>query len=211
MDITWGLAQYLVLLFSLSVHEFAHAWTAYLSGDDTARLQGRMTLNPFAHIDPVGTVVLPLMGIFAGTPLFGWAKPVPVNPRNFHKYRRDDMLVSLAGIIANLCIATAAAVVIRVLIVLGRGGLEVPEAVLNFLGYFFQINVLLAIFNLIPIPPLDGFQFGKHFLPMQMRWNAHKMYQYGPFLLMLLVFTGAFRVILFPLMNLAYRVAFMGL
>ncbi len=213
MDLQAAFVTYLMLLFSLCVHEFGHAWTAHLCGDDTARLQGRMTLNPFAHIDPIGTALIPMVQLLSPVPvpIFGWAKPVPVNPRNFGRYRRDDMLVSLAGIFANFCIAIGAAVLIRCLALVSGGLDHAPLPLVRVLYMLFAINVLLGVFNLIPIPPLDGFQFGKHFLPMHVRWNVHKFYQYGPFILLFLLFTGGFRAILGPVMAACQRIAFWGL
>ena len=201
MDPFWALVTYIVLLFSLCVHEFAHAWVAYLCGDDTARLQGRMTLNPFAHMDLLGTLIIPLFQLMSpyGRYMFGWAKPVPVNPNNFGQYRRDDMLVSLAGIAANLVMALCAVVALRIAGLFAReAGVGVAPEIFKVLYRFMSINVVLAVFNLIPVPPLDGFQFGKHFLPMQMRWNVQKIYQYGPFILLALLWTGMLRYVVYP-------------
>jgi Zn-dependent protease len=148
-----GLIQYLMLVALLTFHEYGHAWTAMKCGDDTARLQGRVSLNPVVHIDPIGTVLLPLLMIFmpgAGRFLIGWAKPVPVNPYNLNKPKRDDILVTMAGPGINLLLAA-------VLVVAAKASLvfhSVPAA-----DYFVQaagLSLVLCFFNLIPVPPLDG-------------------------------------------------------
>ena len=149
-----GLISYLGLIILLTFHEFGHAWTASKCGDDTARLRGRCSLNPIVHIDPIGTVLLPLMMIFLpfGVSRFmiGWAKPVPVNPYNLRNPRRDDILVTMAGPAMNLVLAVA-------LVALARVGLLIdlkPIAVVCW--QFASLSLLLCFFNLIPIPPLDG-------------------------------------------------------
>jgi Zn-dependent protease len=153
MDIADGLIQYLMLVALLTFHEFGHAWTAMKCGDDTARLQGRVSLNPVVHIDPIGTVLLPLVMIFmpgAGRFLIGWAKPVPVNPYNLNKPKRDDILVTMAGPGMNLLLAV-------VLVMAAKASLifhSEPAA-----EYFVQaagLSLVLCFFNLIPVPPLDG-------------------------------------------------------
>jgi Zn-dependent protease len=150
-----GLIQYLMLLALLTFHEFGHAWTAWKCGDDTARLQGRVSLNPVVHIDPIGTVALPLLMIFmpgAGKFLIGWAKPVPVNPYNLNKPKRDDILVTLAGPAMNLILAVG-------LVALARVGIMVQSE--PFFEYCIQaaaLSLILCFFNLIPVPPLDGSQ-----------------------------------------------------
>lgn len=155
MDIADGLIQYLMLVGLLTFHEFGHAWTAWKCGDDTARLQGRVSLNPVVHIDPIGTVLLPLLMIFlpgAGRFLIGWAKPVPVNPYNLNQPKRDDILVTLAGPGMNLLLAAG-------LVALAKAGLIFHAAPLA--GYCVQaaaLSLLLCFFNLIPVPPLDGSQ-----------------------------------------------------
>ena len=148
-----GLITYLGLIVLLTFHEFGHAWTALKCGDDTARLQGRCSLNPIVHIDPIGTVMLPLMMIFlpfGGQFMIGWAKPVPVNPYNLRHPRSDDILVTMAGPAMNLVLAVALVALARVVMLIG-----VPDMV-NLCKSMAQLSLLLCFFNLIPIPPLDG-------------------------------------------------------
>lgn len=147
------LPGFLILLASLSVHEAAHAWAADRLGDPTARLLGRLTLNPLSHIDWLGTVLLPFMMVAAGLPPLGWAKPVPVDPRNLAAPRRDFALVALAGPVSNVVLA-----IVGVLVLVAMGGL-IPEGGPTRSGVLYQaifLNLLLAAFNMIPIPPLDG-------------------------------------------------------
>jgi Zn-dependent protease len=171
--------QIIAFLFAISVHESAHAWMANLRGDPTARMLGRITLNPIKHIDPVGTVLLPLIAAFTHIPMLGWAKPTPVTTSNFANPVLDDILTSVAGPVSNFVVATGATLVLLGL-KLSASGRDVIEALLGqhsihtssvivplcVLFYtFLEINVLLAVFNLIPIPPLDGSHVLRHFLP----------------------------------------------
>jgi len=151
-----GITTYVVLLFSLSVHESAHGYMAYRMGDDTARLQGRVDLNPLVHIDPVGTVLIPLLQIFwGGVPLLGWAKPTPVGAHNFRRLARGHVLVAGAGPASNLLLAILFTLALFVARRAGliEGGRDVLFVVL---AVGIQMNVALALFNLIPVPPLDG-------------------------------------------------------
>ena len=195
MNIEHLIVLYVVLLFSCCVHEMAHAWTAYMCGDDTAKLSGRMTLNPIVHIDPIGTIAFPLLAIVSGTHfLFGWAKPVPVNPARFQNYRRDDILVSLSGVASNLLLALIAASTLRSIFVFGVFPLAGP--IVFILRYLMYINVVLGVFNLVPIPPLDGSRVLYHYLPTQAAWQFRKLEQFGFVILILFLLTGFFQLII---------------
>ena len=150
LDFTQILIAFSVLLVSLTVHEAAHAFTADRLGDPTARLLGRVSLNPAVHIDPIGTILFPLIAIMTNVPVIGWAKPVPVNGRNLRDERRDFVLVAAAGPASNLALAAIAAFVWRML----PGGAD--ELIATIVQRALLMNVLLAVFNMIPVPPLDG-------------------------------------------------------
>src|SRR5205823_1514402 len=189
-------------VFAISVHESAHAWMANLRGDPTARMLGRITLNPLKHVDPVGTVLLPLIAVFAHIPLFGWAKPTPVNPRNFRNPVLDDVLTSIVGPISNFAVACSATSVLlivkltsgtgRTIVdqIVGPNPLRSQSALVPFCVLIYEllvINVLLGVFNLIPVPPLDGSHVLRHFLPEPLR-RAYDML--GIFGLLILVYFG---------------------
>jgi len=193
-----------VLLFSVVVHEVAHAWQALREGDTTARDLGRITLNPIPHLDPMGSVLVPLvLYLLPGDFLFGWAKPVPVNPRNYRNYRAGDIRVSLAGIVSNLCLValfTLGLVVIVLLHALPLFSGQIGTSMAQIFTYGIFINLILAYFNLIPVPPLDGSHVLYHLLPPAAGARYRALGRYGVTLLFLtvLVFPGAFRVLLSP-------------
>ena len=193
-----------VLLFSIVVHEVAHAWVAYQEGDDTAAQLGRITLNPIPHIDPMGSILVPAaLYYFGGGVLFGWAKPVPVNPRKYRNYRRGDIRVSMAGIVANLILAFLSAVLLIGVLRFGGAAPNGPEllsTVAQALNYALTINLILAWFNLLPVPPLDGSHLVYHLLPPALGARYRAWGRYGVTMLFFAVFLfpGAFSMILAP-------------
>jgi len=196
------LFQIIGFLFAISVHESAHAWMANRRGDPTARMLGRITLNPIKHIDPVGTVLLPLMAVLAHVPMLGWAKPTPVNPRNFKNPMLDDILTSVAGPVSNFIVAAAATLVLLVIKHISSPQSQSTMLPFNLLFYeLLEINVVLAIFNLIPVPPLDGSHVLRHFLPAPILRVYDTMGIVG--LLVLVYFGGSFlNRLLVPVLNL---------
>jgi Zn-dependent protease len=185
---------FLVLIFSLSVHEAAHAWSASQLGDDTAKRLGRVTLNPVVHVDPIGTLLLPLIAMVSGAPMIGWAKPTPVNTRNLAHPRRDHILVTAAGPISNLLIAFAAATAMRT----GAGALSGGHWFEVLVFEALTLNVLLAVFNMLPIPPLDGGQILMALLPPRVAMQLGFLYEYGFLILMGLLVTGVLGYLIGP-------------
>jgi Zn-dependent protease len=206
--------QIAVLLFSLSIHEASHAWTADRFGDYTARYLGRVTLNPIRHIDPIGTILFPLLLFFANFPLIGWAKPVPINSIHLRNPKKDQIFISIAGPAANLLagfIAFALLVALKIVWPNARGLIEIMSLagrivgngsilapLLGILYYATVINLLLGIFNLIPIPPLDGHWILYAFLPTNAAAVLERMSTYGFILLYALMLMGLFKFILMP-------------
>jgi Zn-dependent protease len=188
-----------VLLMSIVIHEVAHAWQARREGDFTADRLGRITLNPLRHIDPFGSVILPLMLWFAEIPmLFGWAKPVPVDPRNFRNFKAGDIRVSLAGIVSNLVLAVLCTLVMAGLVTLGDGAILRVLREVFFFG--LRINLVLAFFNLIPIPPLDGSHVLYQLLPPQAAEGYRRIGRWGFLVIIVLVFLmpGVLQILLTP-------------
>jgi Zn-dependent protease len=200
--------SYVVLLFSLSVHESAHAWTALRQGDATAQRLGRISLNPLVHIDVIGTVVLPLVMIFTQVPLLGWAKPTPVDPRYFKNLRRGQIVVSGAGPLSNLLLALVCTAGLFVAVRALPGPLrENPLVLLLDMGV--RLNVLLAVFNLVPLPPLDGSHVVEWALPNGMGHRYMGMIApYGGFILLALVMSGALFTVLSPVTTAVERLLY---
>ncbi|TAN60445.1 site-2 protease family protein [bacterium] len=184
------------VLFALTVHECAHAWVASRLGDPTAKAFGRVSLNPLRHLDPIGTVALFLTG------MFGWAKPVPINPMNFKNPSKGLMLTAIAGPLANITLAALSAVVYKLVFVDGDGFFMAMHGVYMPLEIMVKVsivlNVSLAVFNLIPIPPLDGSRVLSHFLPMQKAFAFARMEPYGFIILMALIMTGVIDKVISP-------------
>lgn len=168
-----------VLFFSVILHEIAHGWVALKFGDPTAKENGRLTLNPLPHIDLFGTVILPMVMLFLGGPIFGWAKPVPVNMERLHPRRLGEICVSLAGVIVNFLLAVAAAVILRLT------GVETPVGLI--LIYMVLINLMLGCFNLMPIPPLDGSRLWLMWLPREAVYRIERHMLLFFFLLILIL------------------------
>lgn len=197
-----------VLLLAISAHEAAHAWMSYKFGDDTARLLGRVTLNPTAHIDPIGTLLIPIIGFIASAMggsffLIGWGKPTPVNPLRWRQKDLANVMVSIAGILANLLIAIVAFTIIKVLRVNGMWwtlpvGFEEPIKLL--LEFLLTMNLSLAVFNLLPFPPLDGSKVLETFLPESAQPVLALLEQYGYLILMVLMYMGVFSAIITPIL-----------
>jgi Zn-dependent protease len=207
------------LIFSLSVHESAHAWTSNRFGDDLARLQGRISLNPASHVDPIGTLLFPAIAFFTGAPLIGWAKPTPVNPLKWRNKRVANFWVSAAGAISNFIIAFIAGIGIRALYSFGviDGSLSLVDSnsalaagAVELLVVFFILNVALGVFNLLPIPPLDGSKVLASILPPGFEAGIETLERFGFILLFIAVFTGVLGVIFAFVMPLAWALVFIG-
>ena len=189
----------LVLIFSLTVHEAAHAWSASQLGDDTAKRLGRVSLNPVVHVDPIGTLLLPIIAMVSNAPMIGWAKPTPVNVRNLRHPRRDHILVTAAGPASNLAIATAASLALRVMPgPAGGSGLDLATPLNLIATEALLLNVLLAVFNMLPIPPLDGGQILMALLPPRIAMQLRFLYEYGFLILMGLLVTGVLGYLIGP-------------
>ena len=194
-DISFKVSQFALLLVSLSIHEAAHAWAAYRLGDPTAALLGRLTLNPVRHIDPIGTLLLPAVAIVTGLPIIGWAKPVPVSFQNLRHPRRDFMYIAAAGPASNL---------LQAVVLAGAAHLMFPDGIertfageLLLSGIF--LNVLLALFNLIPVPPLDGGNVIGGLLPERMALTYDRTVRpFGFLILYGLLLTGVVSAVIFP-------------
>ena len=205
LDLVWIGINIIVLLFSVSLHESAHAWMAEKRGDPTGRLMGRISINPLRHADLVGSFLVPMIGVFTGAPIFGWAKPVPVNPANLRDFRKDQLFIAAAGPVSNLAAAAGFLLVYKSLLSAGFILDLFPEFIVAPVIVLCQVgvllNIILAVFNLIPVPPLDGSWVLIGLLPPKMAVYVDKVRPYGFGILILLLMTGGIGYILRPVLN----------
>src|SRR5436305_1474093 len=199
-----------VLLLAISCHECGHAWMSYKFGDDTAYMLGRVTLNPVAHTDPIGTLLIPIVAFILGSmggalgsiPLIGWGKPTPVNPRKWTNYAWGNVMVSIAGVLANLILLIIGIIAAKIMLSQGFGLGEFfgqstnPLAIL--VGDMMMLNMSLFVFNLLPFPPLDGSKILSTFLPASAQPILTLLDQFGYLILLVLIYMGIFRVIITP-------------
>ena len=190
------------LVLSLSIHEYAHAWVAYKLGDISQKIRGRLTLNPLAHIDPIGFIAIMLIGV-------GWGKPVTVDDRNFKDSRKGMMLTALAGPASNLLLAILVTIILKLLMVFGvlntMVNSNVGGIILNMLLYVIQFNIVFGIFNLIPLPPLDGSKVLAYFLPQRARGFMYTLERYSFIIIMIIYFTNLTSYIIAPGYNLVLK------
>jgi Zn-dependent protease len=197
----------LPVIFAITVHEVAHGWIAKKCGDNTAYQQGRLTLNPLNHIDWLGTVILPGLLLLTGTGfIFGWAKPVPVDARNFKNPRKDMAWVALAGPVSNLLMAVGWALLVRVGVLIGVEAISLPLIYTGVAG--ISINLVLALINLLPIPPLDGSRIVTGILPNYWAWQYNRLERFGFIILLVLLYTRILNVILEYPMYIAQKLFF---
>jgi len=197
----------LPVIFAITVHEVAHGWVAKKYGDNTASSLGRLTLNPIKHIDWVGTIILPGLLLLTGTGfIFGWAKPVPVDTRNFKNPRKDMAVVALAGPISNLLMALAWALLARIAVLIGIEFISTPIIYMGVAG--ISINLVLALINLLPIPPLDGSRVLTGILPNYWAWRYNQLERYGFIILLILLYTRVLNAVLEYPMYVAQKLFF---
>ena len=216
MNLSEAVLSIPALMVAVILHEVAHGWVAYRWGDPTAKLAGRLTLNPIPHVDPIGTLLLPAMFIILGSPIiFGWARPVPINPMNFRDLRKGTFFVSIAGVVMNLSLAILFGVLYRVISSLHDTvdpfvAQSIITPLLIFCTKSVFINLILALFNIIPIPPLDGSKALMSFLSFKY-WEVFYRYEiYGFFVITILLFTGVLGKIIYPPLIFLYHLILGG-
>jgi len=194
-----------VLMFAVVVHEFCHGWAAYARGDDTAERAGRLTLNPAAHVDPFGTIFLPLLCVLTRVPMFGWAKPVPYDPSRLKNPRKDAMRVALVGPLSNIVLAFAAAIAFKVFSLAPGLGTETRNLWLETLLFAATLNLFLAFFNLLPVHPLDGSKVLGGLLGRPLRRLYARHVPYGGFIILLLLVTGTLGAVVMPAIDVVLK------
>jgi len=189
------------VIFAITVHEVAHGWVAKKYGDNTASMLGRLTLNPIKHIDLVGSIIVPGLLLITGTGfIFGWAKPVPVDPRHFKNPRADMAVVALAGPVSNVLMAIIWVLITRIGFTIGTSSETIASLLIHMGGAGIGINLMLAVVNLLPIPPLDGSRILSWLLPSNLSWQYNQLERYGFIILLALLWTGLLGKILgYPL------------
>ena len=190
-----------ILFFSIILHEYAHGYIACRNGDDTAYVMGRLTFNPLKHIDMMGSIIVPLACYFTGMPLFGWAKPVPVNPYRLNNIKNDMAKVAFAGPASNLLLALAAALFLKFIVVFMPSNITL----IKVLFYTIFINAFLAIFNLMPVPPLDGSKILVRFLPDNLAAKYMGLERYGLLIVVILIVTGVFSKVVAPIATFVFN------
>jgi len=203
IDTNLSTAQFLLIsiipiLFGIVLHEVAHGWTAYKLGDRTAMMLGRLSLNPIKHIDPVGTILVPTLLYLTAGFIFGWAKPVPIDWRNLKNPKRDTALVAIAGPAANLVMALFWGIMVFVATILASSLPGLSNALINMAGIGIFINILLMVFNLIPIPPTDGGRIAVSVLPPQLGIPLSRIEPFGLIVIVLLIVSGIFAKVILP-------------
>jgi len=194
------------VIFAITVHEVSHGWVANKLGDPTAKMMGRLTLNPVKHIDPLGTIILPGLLILMGSKfIFGWAKPVPVTYQNLKNQRRDMALVAAAGPVSNFLMALGWGLVIRLVTVFSAPNSTVGAALVTMASAGVLVNIILMVLNLIPIPPLDGSRVVSSFLPPKTEYYYNRLEPYGFFILIALLFTGILGRVMWPFVQMLLK------
>jgi len=195
--IIWALP----VILAITVHEVAHGWAALQLGDRTAQMMGRLTLNPIKHVDPIGTLVVPGVMLMISGMMFGWAKPVPITYQNLRSPKRDMAWVALAGPVANLTMAAMWAMIIKLGLLLIQSGVSIGPPMVYMAVAGVLINTMMMIFNLLPLPPLDGGRVLVSFLPGPLAWKVERIEPYGIFILVGLLYLGLGQYVLWPLIN----------
>ncbi len=204
-------AWIVLFFFSVVMHEVAHGYAALKNGDSTAKMMGRLTLHPVPHIDLIGTVILPVMLILSGTGIIiGWAKPVPVNPYNFYNYKKGMIKVSSAGVLTNFAIAAILALAVYILHFIRLHNTAAGENIIVLFTALISINIILGIFNLIPVPPLDGSNLLSMILSDEAAMKYERIKPYGFFIIIGLLMFGVVGFIISLFGNLLYRILFIG-